>query len=362
MRRLAFIAILICAAVPSAASAAACSPLDCAPSQFTLAHGTLLATRGAPDKPVRVIDLRTGATRWRLPAGIVEGTTLIHQEGPQLTWYDLATGARVRQTALAADGAFELVGGSQDGSRAVLALTERKTQTTFAVVSPQGERLVVVDGSGWSFDALRGSRLFLIHTLSRGYEVRLFDLAANRLRTVPLKDPDGSSVIWGAPFARLASPDGRYLFTLYLGSDGGAMIHELDLQDATARCVDLPGDGNYGSAITYALALDPAGTTLWAVSPGYGRAVAIDVRAHRVTQLIKFVPGAWTQNAGTAAFSPDGSRIVVTDAQHLWFVDPALRRVVPGAPHVAIALGWSPDGRKLWVVGERSRVSALAGD
>ena len=59
------------------------------------------------------------------------------------------------------------------------------------------------------------------------------------------------------------------------------MIHELDLKSATARCIDLPGTGDYGSATSWALSLAPGGRTLWAVSPGYGHVVAIDVSAAR---------------------------------------------------------------------------------
>ncbi len=33
--------------LPGAARTAACSPLDCAPSQFLLGHGTMLAVREA---------------------------------------------------------------------------------------------------------------------------------------------------------------------------------------------------------------------------------------------------------------------------------------------------------------------------
>jgi hypothetical protein len=33
--------------------------------------------------------------------------------------------------------------------------------------------------------------------------------------------------------------------------------------------------------------------------------------------------------------------------------------VVAGANHVAIALGFAPDMSRLWLVGERSRVSSL---
>ena len=112
---------------------------------------------------------------------------------------------------------------------------------------------------------------------SGGYQVRLVDLATGKLASSPLKDPHESGTIWGQPFSRLASPDGRFLFTLYLGSNGGAMMHELDLKAAKARCIDLPGTGDYGSASSWALSLAPDGRTLWAVSPGYGRVVGIDV-------------------------------------------------------------------------------------
>ena len=71
----------------------------------------------------------------------------------------------------------------------------------------------------------------------------------------PLKDPHESGTIWGQPYSRLASTDGRYLFTLYIGSNGGSMIHALDLDTATARCIDLPGTGDYLASTAWALAL-----------------------------------------------------------------------------------------------------------
>ena len=77
-----------------------------------------------------------------------------------------------------------------------------------------------------------------------------------------------------------SSADGRYLFTLYIGSNGGSMVHELDLKTATARCIDLPGTGDYASSTSWALVLAKDGRTLWAVSPGYGRVVG-DRRAPR---------------------------------------------------------------------------------
>src|SRR5581483_5148566 len=76
MKRLALPFLLLVLIVPGAAHAAACSPLNCAPSQFLFGNGTLLGFRSAVDKPLRVIDLRTGKTTSRLPAGIVSGNTL----------------------------------------------------------------------------------------------------------------------------------------------------------------------------------------------------------------------------------------------------------------------------------------------
>jgi hypothetical protein len=345
--------------LPGAARPAGCSPLDCAPSQFVIAHGSLLATRQQADSPIRVIDLRSGTTRWRLPPGIVAGHQVVHQDGGLLTWFDAATGARAGSATLQQRARFSLVGTSQDASRAVLARTQARS-TTFAIVSrSRPEQTVKLGGNTWSFDALRGSKLFLIKSSAGGYQVRQYDLASDTLAGAALKDPGESATISGVPFARVASTDGRYLFTLYLGSGGGAMVHELDLVAGTARCVDLPGGGDFSAAMTWALVVDPDGRTLWAVSPGYGRVVAVDIAAHRIRDSYAFQRASWAPNPGVAAMAPDGERIAVTDAQHVWFVELARRKVVAGGNHVAIALGFAPDLSRLWVVGERSRVRSL---
>ena len=179
MKRLVLVLIAAAALVPAAARSAACSPLNCASSQFTLGGGTLLAVRGAVDKPVRVLDLKTGALRWQLPAGISAGNLLVHQSGRTVVWYDAARGARVEQAPVPAAG-FRLAGVSQSGATAVLQRTSRDTR--LLLLSPAHARTVALPGKNWSFDALRGDKLFLINQLRYGYQVRLFDLAANRLR------------------------------------------------------------------------------------------------------------------------------------------------------------------------------------
>ena len=284
---------------------------------------------------------------------------LVHQDGRLLTWFDAATGARDGDAVLQAHGMFVLAGVSQGGTQAVLARTQRRS-TTFAIVSRHRERVVRLGGNRWTFDALSGDNLFLVRALRVGYQVRLLQLAAGVLERTPLKDPNEPATITGVPWSRTPSADGRYLFTLYVGPNGDAMVHVLDSRAGTAHCVDLPGVGDFNAATTYALVLDPDGRHLWAVSPRYGRVVHIDVVDHRVLDAYRFdASAAWNTNVGIAAMAPDGERIAVTDGYHFWFVELARRKVVAGPSHVALALAYSPDLRHLWVVGERSRVTAL---
>ncbi|MCW2965917.1 MAG: hypothetical protein JWO17_3169 [Actinomycetia bacterium] len=358
MKRLILVAVLLAAFMPGASRAGACSPLDCSPSQFTLARGSMLAVRNGVDKPLRVIDLRTGTTRWRLPAGVVSGNVLVHQHGSLLTWYSLTTGERLRDAVVQQHGAFQLVGVAQDGWQAVLSRTQQRS-TTFAVVSPTAQRMVKLGGNRWTFDALSGDNLFLVRYLKHGYQIRLMHLRSGALDEAPLQDPKASSTIWGSPWSRLSSANRRYLFTLYVGPNGGAMVHVLDTRDATARCVDLPGTGSWDSAATWTMVLDPDGRHLWAVSAGYGRVANIDIQSRKVIDAYRFRVNSWNTATATAVMSPDGERIAFTDANHIWFLVLAKRRIVTGPTHVAIAMAYSPDQKHLWVLGQRSRVSSL---
>jgi hypothetical protein len=348
MKRLALVlAAAAAVALPGAARGAACSPLNCAPSQFTLAHGTLLGFRPMVNKPVTVVDLKTGAARWVIPAGLVGGDLLVHQAGGRLVWYDASRGTRMYAAALPSVE-YSLAGVSQKGTRAV-ALSIVGTGTKVAIVSRGSEQTVALPGKQWDFDALRGNNLFLIKYLQLGgYQVRLVHLGSGKLDPHPLKDPHESGTIWGSPFSRLSSADGRYVFTLYIGSNGGSMVHELDLKNATARCIDLPGTGNYGSATSTALVLSHDQRTLWAVSPGYGRAVGIDVRTRKVSTALRFSLPYWNLGNGTsAALAPDGRQIALGDNEEVAVIGLAKGEVVQRGKARAIALGWSPDGR-LW--------------
>lgn len=365
MKRLALIGFLVlAAALPGAAPGAACSPLTCAASGTSIGDGLLAARPGGAYGAAQVVDLSTGSVKWRLPSGLLAGHVLVEQSAAQqLTWHNALTGEATAKATIRASGPLSLTGLSQDGSRAVL-VNRSKKESTFTVVSTSGEQTFTLPTTNWGFDALSGNRLYLLKYLDSGYEIRLYDLAAGKLAAKPLKDPKGSSRIWGIAWERVTSPNGRYLFTLYVGSDGGAMVHQLDLKTSSARCIDLPGSGNFNSSATWAMEPSPNGKTLWAVSPAFGRVVGIDVAQKKVRvafsfKKTSFAPGNTGAATSVSAMSPDGARMAVGTGGKIFYVSMARRAVVQGTPHSAIALGYAPDGTTLWVVDKAEQVTAL---
>jgi hypothetical protein len=365
MKRLALIGFLaLAAALPGAAPAAGCSPLSCASSGVSVGDGYLAARPGGAQGVAQIVDLRTGKLKWSLPQGVLVGHTLVEQaqmSPGQLVWHDALTGKQTGTATIKWPGTLSLVGLSQDGQRAVL-MNATKDAATFVVVSGSSEQTFTLATNQWSFDALSGDKLYLLKYLKSGYEIRVYDLAANKLMEKPLKDPKASSTIWGSAWERVASPDGRYLFTLYVGGNGGAMVHQLDLKTSTARCIDLPGTGDFNATTTWAMELAPNGKTLWAVNPSYGRVVGIDVAKRNVRVAFRFKKSALYDNgpaSSISAISPDGSRMAVGVAGKIFYVSMAKRVVVNGVPRKALAFGYSPDGATLWAVDKSERVIAL---
>ena len=81
MRRLILLALILLATLlPGWSLAGYCSPLTCSPSQVMFAHSSLLGVRSAPESLLRVLDLRTGRTAWRLP-----GTRLVTVEAQEIS-------------------------------------------------------------------------------------------------------------------------------------------------------------------------------------------------------------------------------------------------------------------------------------
>ena len=99
----------------------------------------------------------------------------------------------------------------------------------------------------FGFDAISpdGSRIYLIQNFYRGsrlarYEVRALDTAAGRLLPQPIVNPEEPDErMQGSPVSRVASPDGRWAYTLYTGPHE-TFLHALDTVRGRAVCVDLP--------------------------------------------------------------------------------------------------------------------------
>jgi hypothetical protein len=276
---------------------------------------------------------------------------LVTQDGATLTWWSAVTDHKLG-TATVRGGWGFITGASQDGRRAVL-FENVRGNSVFQIISPQTQRTISLKGTNWGFDALADSNLYLLRYLKNGYQVRRYDLAHDRLVAQPLKDPHESSLIWGTAWSRLTSPDGRYVFTLYLGPDGGAMVHELDVRHSTARCIDLMGSGNFNLGTTYTMQLSPNGKTLWAISPGFGWAVAIDVASARARVASRFRSTPLmveSPSASVSAISADGSRIAVAVADDVWLLNTRTHHVRALGNHPATAVAFARGGNRLWLV------------
>ena len=155
---------------------------------------------------------------------------------------------RLTIPAVAYDGSS--AGLSVDGTTLAL-LTPRPTfprkTTTFALLDAGNlrERSRLTLRGDFSFDAMSpdGRWLYLIQYTSPDdplqYRVRALDSRSGRLDPKPIVDPrEPGEAMNGHPLTRATSPDGRWAYTLYDGTEH-PFIHALDTANRAARCIDL---------------------------------------------------------------------------------------------------------------------------
>jgi hypothetical protein len=172
-----------------------------------------------------------------------------------------------------------------------------RIHTTFLVVDPKtfGYETISLAGD-YSFDALSpdARRLYLIQhvsstNLSR-YLVREYDLAADRLRPGAIADRTQRGwVMQGSPVARVTSPNGRFVYTLYQNGGGDPFVHALDTARGVAHCIGLPWTGDQSIFWSMRLSLEDHGRTLalevpWDVPnrPASLPSFRIDTRSYRL--------------------------------------------------------------------------------
>ena len=150
----------------------------------------------------------------------------------------------------------DLAGLSGDGRTLVLGDDvepdgQLRSRSRFAVIDTTtlSLRRVVTLRGDYSVDALspNGATLYLIHHVGgrdvSSYRVNGYDLATGRL--LPGVIADKRQAGWtmaGYPVARVATPDGRWVYTLYQQGDNYPFVHALDAEHRTAVCVGLPVD------------------------------------------------------------------------------------------------------------------------
>jgi hypothetical protein len=158
-------------------------------------------------------------------------------------------------------------------------------------------------GGDFSFDAISpdGSRIYLIQYLSRRdptrYAVRAYDVAAASLARQPIVDrTEPDEQMRGYPLSRVASPDGRWQYTLYSGGEK-PFVHALDTGRGRARCIDLPR--SIGGVYNDALRIGRGGATLSVSNRNKGTLATVDTSTFKVS-----TPG--TDRSGRASDSTSG--------------------------------------------------------
>jgi hypothetical protein len=198
-----------------------------------------------------------------------------------------------------------------------------------------------------------GRFLFLQQNFADGrYAVRGYDLAEGALLPGSLATKGATVLMQGVAAGTVASPDGRWLLTLYVDTKrNAAFVHALNILDRFPLCIDMPpcDECTVAQLRRWALALGPDGRTLYAANPVLGRIAEVHLPTSRVIHQARFRgdPGG---SETRAAIAPDGSQLVFSNGTRLWSYD-THRGFASEARDVAGAsdLQFAPDGSRVLV-------------
>ncbi|MDQ3992838.1 MAG: hypothetical protein M3229_04180 [Actinomycetota bacterium] len=341
---------------------------------------TVLAVRPRGDGgPLVAYDTRTGKRRYTLPAGIPSADGRSYSTArPRGRWttlqtFDTRTGALIRRWRVASAGWLTAV--SAQGRWLALnhyRAKPRPGRTTITLLHARSGKVARTLRLPGAFDvdtiSADGERLFLVQYLNGAhgrYQIRVFDLENGRLRREPIKGADEGAVMTGYGTHAVGSPDGRWLFTLYVNTARSlAFIHALNVETARPRCIFLPSRPRAWDAMTrYSLTLAPDGRHVYAANPVLGLVADVDLSKMRVVRTVEFQPErAAARRLPTrtnAAISPDGRTLYFTGARSVWAYDAAAARV--RGPYAAgrpvIGLAWT--GKRVHALGADRRLLAF---
>jgi len=240
-----------------------------------------------------------------------------------------------------------------------------------------------IDLTGYfQFDAVNdgGGRVYLIEYLSNTeYHVRFFNVGGSvgyLDPTIVFDKSDGSAAMAGTRLSGVASPDGQWLYSLYVRPDKGAFIHALSLDNPIAFCIDLPGSGysTNPDEFHWSLALNAAGSRLYAANGATGIVADMSID-NGVPNHMRAVHLAGGQTAGTliqnveakelgsnaAALTPDGLTLVIAGKTGLIWIDTASLKARESqlAGWRIWSLAITSDGTTLYAVSDGGMIAEL---
>jgi hypothetical protein len=320
--------------------------------------------------PLGTLD-RSRTTLYTVDHTTLKGHTTVRATDP-------TTGQTLRETQL--KGHYELpivslertpIGLSPNGRWLTLAETSAKggaeTQGQFAILDTAFEEqptIIQLKGQ-FSFDAISddGGSLYLTEHAPEDaskYQVRLYHVRKGMLDERVIVDKRNVLVMQGVRHAALPSPDGRWMFTMYLNEQHGPFIHALNATEQYALCINLPRDGmdDAGKQLRWSLALAPKGDKLYAVNGALGLVAELDTITPQIVRqgnlfdkTITSGPVA-THDAAHVQAAQNG-----TQSNVITIADAAGDQPVPSG-YAAI----TPDGATLFAPGERGIVAVNTDD
>jgi len=358
VKRLALLFLLAFVPAPSAALADGC-PLPCSGQSSSPPGAKLLFAQAAgPGGSLIAYNTANRQAVFALPPGMASADGRAYYAGfsfRQRTFlkrFDVAT-AMLRGDWIV-PGSWRLQGVSPTGRWAALA-RRLAGKTQLLIFDGQHGRQAHVMTLRGNFEvetiSRDGKRLFLIeHFAGRQYNVREYDLSREQLVANPLR-AQGVKIMAGYAWSGVASPDGRWLLTLYLSTPGKlAFVHSLDLERSRPACIGLPSGKAFEKLKRYSLTLAPNGETLYAANPALGVVAVVDLaesKMRRVTRFAATAPVAGAHPATLSTISRNGRTMYFSAGRDLWAYDSAYGVVrgpyATGGKIVAVGYGAGDD-------------------
>jgi hypothetical protein len=279
-----------------------------------------------------------------------------------------------------ADGEQVLSALSFDGRWLALREADPTVSVTRLIVVDTAAMRVVADhtlAGSFGLDAVTsdGNLLYLIQALPSvgfsAYQVRAFEVRANQLDPHPVVAPgEKPGSMSGEAWTRVWSPDGSWLYTLYVQDSGHVFVHALHLAARQTRCIDFPDQADLPSQASsvpglldaigrYTLTVSPDGRSLYAVNPLLGRMAVVRELPNGAARIVRLAQhaGSPQRPQDAAAIAADGSRIFVATNHGVWAIDARALVVhaayLPGMSIGSVAL--SRDGRHLYALATSQR-------